>query len=69
VAQLAFQAADRDQDLGIINIANNLPYVLAGGLGGVVIDGFGRDRLGYPVLFGLSLVTALLAARPIKSVR
>jgi hypothetical protein len=37
-----------------------------------VISGFGRDHLGYPVLFMLSLVTAILAAltvRPIKSVR
>jgi MFS family permease len=72
ITQVLPNPEDRGKDLGIINIANNLPYVLAGGLGGVIIDGFGRDRLGYPVLFGLSLVTALLAAltvRPIKSVR
>jgi MFS family permease len=72
ITQVLPNPEDRGKDLGIINIANNLPYVLAGGLGGLIIDGFGRDRLGYPVLFGLSLVTALLAAltvRPIKSVR
>jgi MFS family permease len=72
VTQVLPAAEHRGKDLGVINIANNLPYVLAGALGGLVISGFGRDHLGYPVLFLLSLVTAIVAAltvRPIKSVR
>jgi MFS family permease len=72
ITQVLPHAEDRGKDLGVINIANNLPYVLAGSLGGLVISGFGRDHLGYPVLFGLSLVTALAAAltvRPIRSVQ
>ncbi|HEX4725601.1 MAG TPA: MFS transporter [Pseudonocardiaceae bacterium] len=72
ITQVLPNPENRGKDLGVINIANNLPYVLAGSLGGLVISGFGRDHLGYPVLFFLSLVTALLAAltvRPIRSVR
>ncbi|HEX9335479.1 MAG TPA: MFS transporter, partial [Pseudonocardiaceae bacterium] len=72
ITQVLPNAEDRGKDLGVINIANNLPYVLAGSLGGLVISGFGRNHLGYPVLFFLSLVTALLAAltvRPIRGVR
>ncbi|HEX4704092.1 MAG TPA: MFS transporter [Pseudonocardiaceae bacterium] len=72
ITQVLPAAEHRGKDLGVINIANNLPYVLAGALGGLVISGFGRDHLGYPVLFLLSLVTAIVAAltvRPIKSVR
>lgn len=72
ITQVLPRAEDRGKDLGVINIANNLPYVFAGALGGVVIAVFGRDDLGYPVLYALSLVTALIAAltvQPIKSVR
>ncbi|MGH3714028.1 MAG: MFS transporter [Micromonosporaceae bacterium] len=72
ITQVLPHPEDRGKDLGVINIANNLPYVLAGALGGVVISGFGRDTLGYPVLFTLSLLAALVAAltvRPIKSVQ
>lgn len=72
VTQVLPRAADRGKDLGVINIANNLPYVFASVLGGGVLAVFGSDRFGYPVLYALSLVTAVIAAftvQPIKSVR
>ncbi|WP_035858181.1 MFS transporter [Cryptosporangium arvum] len=72
ITQVLPRAEDRGKDLGVINIANNLPYVFAGALGGAALSLFGRDDLGYPVLYALSLVTALIAAltvQPIKSVR
>ncbi|GAA3396518.1 MFS transporter [Cryptosporangium minutisporangium] len=72
ITQVLPSAQDRGKDLGVINIANNLPYVFAGVMGGAVLTFFGRDDWGYPVLYALSLITALLAAltvQPIKSVR
>ncbi|TQS45007.1 MFS transporter [Cryptosporangium phraense] len=72
ITQVLPRAEDRGKDLGVINIANNLPYVFAGALGGATLALFGRDDLGYPVLYALSLVTAVIAAltvQPIKSVR
>jgi len=72
ITQVLPRAADRGKDLGVINVANNLPYVFAGAIGGAALSLFGRDDLGYPVLYALSLLTAILAAftvQPIKSVR
>ncbi|MBQ1443552.1 MAG: MFS transporter [Renibacterium sp.] len=68
ITQVLPNAEDRGKDLGVINIANTLPYVLAAALGGLVINEFG----GYFVLYFLVLVTGVLAAltvRPIRSVR
>ncbi len=59
---------DRGKDLGVINIANMLPYVLAAALGGVVINMLG----GYVTLYALVAVTGVIAALavwPIKSVK
>ncbi len=67
VTQVLPAAEDRGKDLGIIGVANVLPYVLAAALGGIVIN-----LAGYATLYVLVLVTALLAAasvQPIKSVR
>ena len=67
VTQVLPSAEDRGKDLGIIGVANVLPYVLAAALGGVVINVWG-----YPTLYVLVLVTAVLAAaavRPIRGVR
>jgi MFS family permease len=72
ITQVLPSAEHRGKDLGIINIANNLPYVLAGALGGLVIALFGRDQFGYPALYLLSVLAAVIAAltvQPIKSVR
>lgn len=67
ITQVLPSAEDRGKDLGVINIANTLPYVLAAALGGLVINELG----GYVTLYLLVLVTGVLAAltvRPIKSV-
>lgn len=72
ITQVLPRAEDRGKDLGVINIANVLPYVVAPATAGVIIGVFGREDLGYPVLFVLSAVTAVIAAltvQPIKSVR
>ena len=72
ITEVLPRAEDRGKDLGVINIANNLPYVFAGLLGGIVLAVFGRDHFGYPVLYLLSLATAVIAAftvQPIKGVR
>ncbi|MFT4298655.1 MAG: MFS transporter [Aeromicrobium sp.] len=67
ITQVLPDAHDRGKDLGIIGVANILPYVLAAALGGVVIN-----LWGYPTLYVLVLVTGLLAAaavQPIRAVR
>lgn len=67
ITQVLPRAEDRGKDLGVINIANVLPYVLAAAVGGVVINSFG-----YPTLMVLVLITGLIAAatvQPIKGVQ
>jgi MFS family permease len=56
------------KDLGILNIANNVPSALAPGIAALLIDYFG----GYPALFVfgvVAVVAAAVAIVPIKSVR
>jgi MFS family permease len=68
ITQVLPSAEDRGKDLGVIQVANTLPYIFAAAVGGLVIDHFG----GYVVLYLLVLVTGLVAAlcvRPIRSVR
>ena len=68
ITQVLPKAEDRGKDLGIINIANNLPYAITPVIAAPVINHLG----GYPVLYLLVLVTAVIAAltvQPIKSVR
>lgn len=68
ITQVLPRAEDRGKDLGVINVANTLPYLLAAVLGSVVINHLG----GYVTLYLLVLATAIIAAltvRPIKSVR
>ncbi|MBO0891639.1 MAG: MFS transporter [Acidothermales bacterium] len=70
VTQVLPRATDRGKDLGVINIANFLPYALAPAIGGPLIAGLG-DVVGYTVLYLLVLVTAVVAAvtvLPIKTV-
>ncbi|HEX6446750.1 MAG TPA: MFS transporter [Streptosporangiales bacterium] len=70
ITQVLPRAADRGKDLGVINIANNLPYALAPAIGGPLIAGLGVVT-GYTVLYLLVLVTAVVAAvtvLPIRSV-
>jgi len=59
--------ASAGKDLGILNVATNLPQALATVAGGVLIS-----LLGYPALFVCGIVfvlVALIALKPIKSVR
>jgi MFS family permease len=68
ITQVLPAAEDRGKDLGVINIANNLPYLITPLIGAPVIGSLG----GYPTLMMLVLVTAVIAAltvQPIKSVR
>jgi MFS family permease len=68
ITQVLPRAEDRGKDLGVINVANNLPYVLTPVIGAAVLGSLG----GYPTLMVLVLVTAVIAAltvQPIRSVR
>ena len=51
-------AADRGKDLGVINVANALPQVLAPALAGPIVTYLG----GYPVLYGLAAAVGIAGA-------
>lgn len=56
------------KDLGILNVATNVPQALSPAIGGVIITSLG----GYPMLFVFAIVFVILAAiatAPIKGVR
>lgn len=56
------------KDLGILNVATNIPQALSPAIAGVIIASFG----GYPVLFVFGIVAVIAAALvliPIKNVR
>jgi MFS family permease len=68
VTEVLPAAGDRGKDLGIVNIANAAPQVLAPALAAPVVAGLG----GYPVLYGLTALVTLAGAvlvLPIRSVR
>jgi MFS family permease len=68
VTQVLPAAADRGKDLGIVNIANAAPQVLAPALAAPVVAGFG----GYPMLYALTALVTVAGAvlvLPIRSVR
>lgn len=59
---------DAGKDLGILNIATNIPQALSAAVAGLIITMLG----GYPMLFVFAMVLVLLAAvaiAPIRSVR
>ena len=59
---------DRGKDLGVINIANSMPQVLAPAIAAPIVAQAG----GYPTLYAASSLFALAGAAPIyqiKSVR
>ncbi|CAM5333863.1 MFS transporter [Streptomyces spiroverticillatus] len=66
---------DAGKDLGILNIATNVPQALGPMVGAWIIGAFsdGADKVpGYHVLFGYAIVVVLLGAvaiKPIKSVK
>ena len=68
ITQVLPTAGDRGKDLGVINIANAAPQVLAPALAAPVVATLG----GYPVLYGLTAAVTVLGAvlvLPIRSVR
>ncbi len=59
---------DAGKDLGILNIATNIPQAMSAAIAGLIIGSLG----GYPMLFVFAMVFVLIAAvavAPIKSVR
>lgn len=68
VTQVLPHAEDRGKDLGVIQIANVLPFVFGSALGGVLINSLG----GFSTLYLTMVVTGVAAALfvlPIKAVR
>jgi MFS family permease len=68
ITQVLPRDADRGRDLGIVNIANAAPQVLAPALAAPVVASLG----GYPVLYGLTAAVTIAGAvlvLPIRSVR
>jgi MFS family permease len=58
-------ARDRAKDLGVINIANSLPQVIAPAIAAPVVKVLG----GYPVLYTLAAVVTLAGAVLVKKVK
>jgi MFS family permease len=58
-------ARDRAKDLGVINIANSLPQVLAPALAAPIVKYAG----GYPILYGLAAAVTLLGAVLVRQIR
>ncbi len=56
ITQVLPAATARAKDLGIINIANSAPQVLAPALAAPIVAGLG----GYPALYGLTAVVTVL---------
>ncbi|MFL6127716.1 MAG: MFS transporter [Mycobacteriales bacterium] len=68
ITQVLPAAVDRGKDLGVINIANAAPQVLAPALAAPIVGSLG----GYPALYALTAIVTLLGAvlvLPIRSVR
>ncbi|GAB2568622.1 MFS transporter [Kribbella endophytica] len=58
-------ARDRAKDLGVINIANSLPQVLAPALAAPIVKYAG----GYPILYGLAAAVTLLGAVLVRQIK
>ena len=58
-------ARDRGKDLGVINIANSLPQVLAPAIAAPIVKHLG----GYPVLYLLASAVTLLAGVLVTRIR
>ncbi len=65
ITQVLPNAFGRAKDLGIINIANSAPQVLAPAIAAPIVAGLG----GYPVLYGLTAVVTLLGGVLISRIR
>ena len=63
ITQVLPSDADRGRDLGVLNVANSLPQVLAPAVAGLVVS-----YAGYPVLYALAAVAALGGAILIRRI-
>lgn len=68
VTQVLPHPEDRGKDLGVIQIANVLPAIVASALGGVLVNSAGGFTALYLAMVGTGFAAALFVA-PIKSVR
>lgn len=65
---LPSEGTSAGKDLGILNVATNIPQAMSPGIAALIIGSFG----GYPMLFAFGIVFAVLAAiatAPIRSVK
>jgi MFS family permease len=65
VTQVLPDAADRGKDLGVINIANSAPQVLAPAVAAVLVTQAG----GYPALYAASALVTLLGGILVRRIR
>ncbi|MGM9490559.1 MFS transporter [Ideonella sp. YS5] len=65
VTQVLPAACDRGKDLGVINIANSAPQVLAPAVAAVLVTQAG----GYPALYAASAVVTLLGGMLVRKIR
>ena len=65
ITQVLPTATGRAKDLGIINIANSAPQVMAPALAAPIVSGLG----GYPVLYGLTAVVTVLGGMFVYKIR
>jgi MFS family permease len=65
ITQVLPYATDRAKDLGVVNIANSAPQVLAPALAAPVVTLLG----GYPVLYGLTAVVTILGSVLVTKIR
>lgn len=64
LAEVLPNAEDRAKDLGILNIANTLPQVIAPVLAGVLVS-----AVGYQLVFGIAMALALVSAVVLKPIQ
>jgi MFS family permease len=64
ITQVLPSASDRGRDLGVINVANALPQVLAPAIAALVVS-----YAGYPMLYALSACLALCGVVMIRQIR
>lgn len=75
MTQVLPSRSDAGKDMGLLNIAMNVPQSLGPTMAGIIVTAFaaGADKVpGYRVLFIVGIVLMAIAAlmiRPIKSVR
>ena len=72
ITQVLPRAGDRARDLGVINIANALPQVLAPAIAGPIITWFAAHAThaaGYRTLYLLAAAIGLAAAVLIRKIR